>query len=173
MGTNNTIKSLGIVASLALSFLFWFIPSGSLFVTFMPRSRCMFGNQNLITMHLISDAAIGIAYFIIAVSLFHVYRIVKEKQIPLKGFTWMFGIFIMFCGLTHIMGVLNLYVTYYWLDGAIKVICAIFSGFTAVNIIEVPDMIKDTISGEKYRELLRENKEIRERLDILETKRSI
>lgn len=168
MANNSLVKTMGIGASVALSLLFWFIPSGSLFQTFMPRATCMFHDQRLITMHAIADSAIFIAYIIIAVCLFGVYHIVEEKSIPLKGFIWMFGIFILFCGFTHAIGVLNLFVTYYWLDGAIKTVCAIFSGLTAVKFITVPSILRDMYTGDEYRELMKKNAELEKRVSLLE-----
>lgn len=72
----------------------------------------------------------------------------------------MFGLFILFCGLTHAIAVLNLFITYYWLDGAIKILTAIFSGLTLVEFVEVPSYVKDTYTGEEYRELINKNKEL-------------
>lgn len=162
------IKALGVTVSLSCSFLFWFIPSGSLFQKFMPRSVCMFREPNLITMHAIADSAIFVAYLVIALCLFQVYKIVEEKELPFKGFLWMFGIFILFCGFTHGMGVLNLWVTYYWIDGAVKAVCAIFSGLTAVYSISVPKVLRDLYTGDEYRSLQRKYDQLEERLKAIE-----
>lgn len=167
---NGNAKAIGLATTASLSFCFYFIPAGSLFQQFMPRSVCMFHEPRLIIMHGIDDALIFIAYIIISISLFGAFRIVKEKNIPLQGFLWMFGIFIFFCGLTHAMGVLNLYVTFYWLDGAIKTVCAIFSLLTAFKFVAVPGILKDMYTGEEYRQLMLKNKELEERLTKLEKK---
>lgn len=162
------VKVMGAVGSIALTLLLWFIPSGSLLNKFMPRSKCMFYESNLIGLHAIADTIIFISYVIIASCLLGIYRIVQEKQIPLKGFLWMFGVFIFLCGLTHAMGVLNLWISYYWLDGAIKALCAVFSLFTAALFFRAPSILKDLYIGTEYKELQEQYRKLQERVSLLE-----
>lgn len=82
----------------------------------------------------------------------------------------MFGVFIMFCGLTHFIGVLNLYVTFYWLDGAVKIICAIFSGLVAINFLPAVSIIKEIKSNEEYHALENKYDQLKVRLDKIENK---
>lgn len=162
------MKSILTILSISLGMLFWFIPSNQLFQTFMPRSVCMFHEQRLIVMHGIADGIIFISYMTLSICLFKLYDIVKERKLPLKAFIWMFGIFILFCGLTHFMGVLNLWITYYWLDGAIKVICAIFSCLVAINFLPAASMIKDMRTEEEYKHLEDKYQLLADRLSKLE-----
>lgn len=160
---NDLPKNILTIVSISFGLLFYLIPSGSLFQQFMPRSVCMFHDQKLIIMHGIADGIIFISYTVISILLFVVFGIIKSKNIPLKGFIWMFGIFIMFCGLTHLMGVINLWVTYYWVDGAVKVLCAISSCLVAIYFLPAASVMKEMKTNEEY-------KEVTDKLELMESK---
>lgn len=151
-----------------ISPLFWFIPSGSLFQSFMPRSVCMFHEDRLIALHAITDSVIFLSYFIISTRLFKIYRVVEQRQFPFRGFLWMFGIFIFFCGLTHAIGVLNLSVTFYWLDGLVKAICAIFSIITALLFYKIPEVLSNLHTQEEHQHQQEEIDKLRDRITLLE-----
>ena len=97
---------------------------------FMPHGHCYFWNPELVSLHVISDSLIVLAYFSIPVTLFHFLR--------KKPFNWIFlafGTFIMACGTTHVMEIWNVWNASYWLAGLIKAITATASVSTAFALV--------------------------------------
>ena len=102
---------------------------------FMPHGFCYLWNPGLISLHVISDSLIALAYLLIPLSLIHLVR--KRRDIP---FNWMFvcfGVFIVACGATHVMEVWTLWVPSYWLSGGVKAVTALASMPTAVLLIRL------------------------------------
>lgn len=102
---------------------------------FMPHGHCYLWDPGLIRLHLISDFLIAAAYFTIPFTLVHFVR--KRRDLP---FNWMFvcfGVFIVACGLTHVMEVVTLWKPYYWLAGTIKAITALASVPTAILLVRL------------------------------------
>jgi signal transduction histidine kinase/ActR/RegA family two-component response regulator len=92
----------------------------------------MYREQSVIWLHLISDALIALAYFTIPVSLL---RFVRRRED--LAFNWMFvcfALFILACGLTHVMNVVAMWTAYYRVDGIVKAITAIASIGTAIAL---------------------------------------
>lgn len=102
---------------------------------FMPHGHCYFWRPEIVWMHVISDVVTGVAYYSIPLML--VYFIRKRRDVP---FHWLFGLFaafIFWCGTTHFMDVLTLWVPVYRLDGLVRVVTAAISGFVAVLLVRV------------------------------------
>src|SRR5271170_2260035 len=102
---------------------------------FMPHGMCYQWNGSVITLHVVSDALIALAYYSIPLTL--VYFVRKRKDL---AFDWMFvcfAVFIVACGTTHLMEILNIWHPTYWLSGIIKAITALVSIVTAVLLIRL------------------------------------
>src|SRR3954447_14652845 len=100
---------------------------------FMPHGHCYLWDPNLLRLHAISDFLIAAAYFSIPFTLLHFVR--RRKDLP---FNWMFicfGVFIIACGMTHVMEIWTLWKPYYWVSGAVKVVTAAASIPTAILLI--------------------------------------
>lgn len=127
----------GIVTLVALAVLALSGPLAGLFRTdnFMPHATCYLRDPRVIGLHVTSDLLIGASYLSISIALIYVaYR--GSKEIP---FHWMFiafGLFIITCGLTHLMEVLTVWKPLYWLAGGIKAICAAASVGSAIGMIQ-------------------------------------
>jgi len=83
----------------------------------------------------ISDLLIAAAYFWIPFTLLYFVR--RRKDLP---FNWMFicfGIFIVACGLTHVMEIWTLWKPYYWISDALKAITALASVPTGILLIRL------------------------------------
>jgi len=103
--------------------------------SFMPHGHCYLWNPGLIRLHVISDFLIAAAYFSIPFTLINFVR--RRKDLP---FRWMFiclGIFIVACGLTHVMAIWTIWRPYYWLSGLVKAVTALASVPTAVLLIRL------------------------------------
>jgi PAS domain S-box-containing protein len=98
-------------------------------------------NPGLVRLHLLSDFFIAAAYFSIPFTLINFVR--RRKDLP---FNWMFvcfGVFIVACGLTHVMEIWTLWYPYYWLAGIIKAVTALASVPTAILLVRlVPKALK-------------------------------
>jgi Co/Zn/Cd efflux system component len=138
------------------------------FEEFMPRSMCMFKNQKLIFIHFLSDLFISVSYFLISIFLYKLYTLFRDTYLPFKGLLWMFAAFILFCGLTHAIGVVNLFKTYYWLDGIFKIVAAAASLGTAVTLIQGYRYFKVLKTPEAYQDLANQIKELRKENENLQ-----
>src|SRR5688572_8529329 len=81
-------------------------------------------------MHVIADLLIAVAFFTIPFVLVYVAR--RRRDLASNWLLVAFGIFIVACGLTHVMEVWNVWHADYWLEGAIKVIAAVALVPTAI-----------------------------------------
>ncbi|MDB5565769.1 MAG: putative sensor histidine kinase with a response regulator receiver domain [Tardiphaga sp.] len=96
---------------------------------FAPHGICLLWEPGLIWLHVGSDALIAAAYFSIpiALSIF----VSKRRDVEFGWIFWAFAIFIMACGLTHILSIYTLWVPIYGIEGIVKAITAIASVITA------------------------------------------
>ncbi len=100
---------------------------------FMPHGHCYLWMPALVWLHVVSDALIALAYYVLPILL--VYFVRKRQDLPFNWMFLMFGTFIMACGTTHVMAVWNLWFPTYWLAGGVKVATATISLMTAVLLI--------------------------------------
>jgi len=101
----------------------------------MPHGHCYMWDPALIWLHVLSDGFITLAYYSIPITL--IYFVRKRKDLV---FDWMFicfAVFIVACGTTHLMEILNIWVPTYWLSGIIKAITAITSVVTAILLVRL------------------------------------
>ncbi len=102
---------------------------------FIPHGHCYLWKTNLVRLHLISDALIGISYYSIPCTLF--YFVQKRKDVPFISIFLLFVAFIVCCGSTHLMSIWTLWHPDYWVSGSIKAVTAGVSVYTALELIPV------------------------------------
>jgi twitching motility protein PilJ len=107
--------------------------SGIFSGNFIPHGHCYLWKPALVWLHLISDGAIALAYFIISIVL--VYFALQRKDLPFGNILVLFSAFIISCGLTHIMEVWTIWHPDYWLSLGIKAICAGFSVYAVIVLV--------------------------------------
>lgn len=93
---------------------------------FEPHGWCLFWNVPLMSVHILGDVIIALAYFMIPPMLFSMRRLFAKWQAP-KNVLLLFGAFIISCGLTHVMDIVVLNYPMYWTQGIIKIITALIS----------------------------------------------
>jgi PAS domain S-box-containing protein len=107
---------------------------------FMPHGHCYLWNSGVLSLHIISDALIALAYFSIPFTLLYFVR--KRKDLE---FHWMFvcfAVFIIACGMTHVMEIWVIWHPTYWLSGGIKAVTALASVPTAILLVKlIPDAL--------------------------------
>ncbi len=101
----------------------------------MPHGMCYDWNSGVIWLHVISDGTITLAYYSIPITLLYFVR--KRKDLVFDWIFVCFAIFIVACGTTHLMEIVNIWHPTYWLSGLIKAITAIVSIMTAVLLIRL------------------------------------
>lgn len=113
---------------------FWlrlFDPTG-----FVPRRLCGDWSPGLIWLHNASDFLIWTAYLAIPIVLVRfAYR--RRHELPFTQLFWLFGLFIVACGSTHLMDIVLFYNPLYRLSGAIKLVTAAASWGTVIALVSV------------------------------------
>jgi len=106
---------------------------------FMAHGYCFLWNPELLTLHIMSDAAIAIAYLIIGASLIAAYRRTPKQaatMVPRWAFR-SFATFIIACALTHVFDVIVIFYPLYFDQGIVKLVTAVASVSTAVIILSL------------------------------------
>jgi len=70
---------------------------------FMPHGYCYLWDPWIVWLNVISDSLITLAYFCIPLAL--VYLVRQRRDLPFNWIFWMFALFILGCGTTHLMEV--------------------------------------------------------------------
>ncbi|AKJ29187.1 ATP-binding protein [Caldimonas brevitalea] len=101
----------------------------------LPHGYCFTWSPTLLSMHVISDAVIGLAYVTIPLTLMHLVR--RRGDLPFNWMFLLFALFIVSCGTTHFMEVWTVWRPNYWLSGSVKVVTAAASVLTAFALIRL------------------------------------
>jgi hypothetical protein len=96
---------------------------------YSPHGICLLWEPELIWLHVVSDALIALAYFSIPFAL--AIFVSKRRDVEFGWVFWAFAIFIMACGVTHLMSIYTLWVPIYGIEGITKALTAIASIVTA------------------------------------------
>jgi serine phosphatase RsbU (regulator of sigma subunit)/anti-sigma regulatory factor (Ser/Thr protein kinase) len=94
---------------------------------------CFAWQSNVLLLHVASDALIALAYFSIPVLLVRFAE--RRSDLPFKPVFWMFGVFIVACGTTHVLAIWVIWYPTYWLEGGVKALTAAASLATAVALV--------------------------------------
>jgi PAS domain S-box-containing protein len=125
---------------------------------FIPHGHCYLWKPELVSLHVISDTLIAIAYYSIPIAL--IYFVRKRQDLPYASIFLLFGAFIIACGTTHVLEIWTLWHPTYWVSGLVKVITAILSVYTAMELVPiVPQalaLVSPTVLEAANRELTRE-----------------
>ena len=100
---------------------------------FMPHGTCYFWNSAVLWLNVISDGVIALAYYTIPILLFSFAR--KRKDLTFHRIFLAFGVFILACGTTHVMGIWTVWHGTYRLAGLVKAITGAASVATALMMI--------------------------------------
>ncbi len=111
----------------------------ALLAALMPHGFCYTWQPELIWFHALSDALIALAYFSIPLALVRVVRL--RRDVPLPTLFYMFGAFIVACGLTHLMEIVTIWHAVYWGAGAMKAATAVISIATATMLVRALPVI--------------------------------
>ena len=96
---------------------------------FMPHGMCYLWRPDVLALHATSDAVIALAYFSIPITL--IYFVRERKDLEFQWIFVCFAIFIVACGMTHVLEIWTIWEPHYWLSGLTKAVTALASISTA------------------------------------------
>ena len=132
--------------------------------SYLPHGYCYLWQPSLLTLHVVSDSIITLAYYSIPLVL--VYFVRKRADLPFHWMFVLFAVFIVACGTTHLMEIWTLWHPSYWLSGAVKVVTAGASIGTAFLLVP---LIPKAIALPSPAQLAAKNEELRAVNQELET----
>jgi PAS domain-containing protein len=100
---------------------------------FLPHGICYLWDPDVVWLHVISDGVITLSYYCIPLAL--VYLVRRRQDLPFNWIFWMFGLFILGCGTTHLMEIWTVWHPTYFLSGIVKAVTAVISVTTALALI--------------------------------------
>jgi len=109
--------------------------TGSLFDHFMPHGMCYQWRPDILWLNVLSDLFIAASYFCIAFAIF--YYLCKRSAVTYKGVYYMFCVFIVSCGLVHVVSIWTVWHGQYGLQGIVKALTAVASIATAITLYPV------------------------------------
>lgn len=154
----------------ALAFIFAILISAPIFEKFVPRS-VIFKNPVLTFLQASTSVVIALCSLGMGLYNWNIYRSIRNKIVPFKGFAWMyairsFSLFLIF-GITFV----NTFVAYYWIDTIFRIIGAMASINLLIAQIEAYPAMKEVRHPDDYETLL--NKLDETRAELEELKRTI
>jgi PAS domain S-box-containing protein len=107
---------------------------------FLPHGHCFFWKPDILWLHVGSDAGIAAAYLVIPLALVRIVR--RRRDLDFNWMFLLFSMFILLCGISHLMGIVVLWKPYYRLEGWLKLATALASIPTAALLLRlVPDVV--------------------------------
>jgi two-component system, chemotaxis family, sensor kinase Cph1 len=113
-------------------------------------------------LYIISDLAIWAAYFLIPVFLIRLIN--KRPGIPFPAVFWLFGAFILFCGLTHLIDAAMFWWPAYRLNGLMRFATAIVSWATIYALFKIFPSALALKTSQEFNAELTERKKVEEQL---------
>lgn len=98
----------------------------------MPHGYCILWKPTLLWTLVGSDLLVAASYFSIPFAIFYLAK--KRPDIPHRWLFILFGLFIIACGITHLLDVLVLWQPIYWVNALVKAMTALLSLGTAIII---------------------------------------
>lgn len=140
--------------------------------SFMPHGHCLLWRWDLLFLHVSGDLLTFIAYSIIPFALIELIR--KRDDLKFNSLFLMFAAFIGLCGITHFIGMVNIWNGYYYLEGIFKFATGLISIITAFVLWRlIPKILafpSSTLLAQRNNELLKTRQELEKINQTLEHK---
>lgn len=105
---------------------------------FVPHAVCLLWRPDLLLMHGVSDFLISVSYFTIPIIIIKAVKIRPDLMDP--SVARLFAAFITACALSHLSGLITLWVPAYGIQGVIKMATAAVSIYTAIQLARLLPM---------------------------------
>ena len=133
-------------------------------INFMPHGYCLQWNMPLLVTWITANAGIALAYFAIPAALIFFVR-KRGGDLPYPWMFRLFALFIVSCGMTHVMKIWTIYNAHYWAEAWLDLHTAIVSLLTAILLWPlIPKMLALKSPGqleEANQKLGQANKELK------------
>ena len=138
---------------------------------FCNKYGCRGWDDSLIFLHNLGDVTIGLAY--LAIPIVMIYILTRKNKPPFPHLWWMYGLFITFCGLTHLVEAYSYHCPIYRFVGLMKILTAAVSWLTVLGLAKVlPFALKlrtprelESLVNQRTQELQKANDELQTRID--------
>ena len=97
-----------------------------------PHGYCFLWLPEIVWLHVIANSLIAVAYFSIPIALWRFAKI--RPDIPFRRVFLLFATFITLCGMTHVFGIIVLWLPIYGIEGLVMLTTAIASVSTAIFV---------------------------------------
>ncbi|MCF2948696.1 PAS domain S-box protein [Paraglaciecola aquimarina] len=101
---------------------------------YMPHGHCYMWKPEILWLNVVSDVLIAFAYFSIPVAIY--YFVKKRNDLEFKGIFILFSLFILCCGITHLVSIFVIWHGTYGIHGLSKLLTAIVSCITAYKVYQ-------------------------------------
>jgi PAS domain S-box-containing protein len=132
---------------------------------FMPHGMCLLWRPELMGLHIVSDALIALAYFTIPFAILRFVRGRTDLEPKHRALALLFAAFIAFCGMTHVVSIIVLWVPIYIIEGWLKAVTAIASVATAGFLTALVPQVLRLPSAESMRREIAAHRETMLALD--------
>jgi diguanylate cyclase (GGDEF)-like protein len=99
---------------------------------FIPYAHCYLWKPELLSLHILCDSLIALAYYSIPISL--IYFIRQRQDLPFNSTFLLFAAFIISCGTSHLSEIWTLWYPTYWLSGFIKALTTLVSAYISFTL---------------------------------------
>lgn len=121
-----------------------------------PRWHCGNWSEFHGWLYIISDLAIWASYFAIPILLLRF--VTKKSDIPLPSVFWLFGAFILLCGLTHLIDAVIFWFPMYRLSALTRFVTAIISIITVISLVKLLPAAFSLKTSKQFEEELEKRK---------------
>ncbi|MEO8223501.1 MAG: ATP-binding protein, partial [Gammaproteobacteria bacterium] len=150
-----------------------------LFEVYVPRQVCMRHDADVVWLHVAADSLIAIAYFSIPMAL--IYFVRRREDLAFNWIFLLFAAFITACGITHVIGVVDIWAPAYRFEGVVKLATGVISAATAILLwrlipgaLTLPSLAglrsANTLLGQEIAERRRAEERLQGLRDALETR---
>ncbi|GAB2781224.1 hypothetical protein GCM10027275_26040 [Rhabdobacter roseus] len=113
-----------------------------------PRWQCGTWSDFHGWLYIISDLTIWLAYM--AIPLLLIRFLIIKQGVPLKGVFWLFGAFILLCGLTHLIDALIFWIPVYRISALVRFLTGIVSIGTVLALVRYFDDAVGLKTSQEY-----------------------
>ncbi|HVN07476.1 MAG TPA: diguanylate cyclase [Patescibacteria group bacterium] len=100
---------------------------------YLPSGYCYLWDGSLVSLHVVSDFIVGVAFISIPAALLWLVR--KRRDVPFQGLILWFSSFLLACAAACFLDAWNFWHDDYWLAAAVKAVAAITSAATAGSLV--------------------------------------